>query len=114
MTFVKSICVSRYAATMPPVPKKADWPNDNSPVKPNRMSKPTPNTPQIRIRLTVVGEKPRWGSKNGAAISPIAVGFDDVGALLEHDGPGYSLPAEPSSPYGRSTSTKVIATNNIT
>ena len=58
---------------MPPVPKKADWPNDSSPVKPNRMSKPTPNRPQTRMRLTVVGEKPRCGSTNGAAISPTAV-----------------------------------------
>ena len=58
---------------MPPVPKKADWPNDNSPVKPNRMSKPMPNRPQTRMRFTVVGVKPRCGSTNGAAISPIAV-----------------------------------------
>src|SRR3569833_4221183 len=58
---------------MPPVPKKADWPNDSSPVKPNRMSKPMPNRPQIRMRLIVVGEKPRCGRTNGAAMRPIAV-----------------------------------------
>ena len=44
---------------MPPVPKKADWPNESRPVKPNRMSKPSPNTPQTRMRLIVVGVKPR-------------------------------------------------------
>ena len=44
---------------MPPVPKKADWPNDSRPVKPNRMSKPMPNIPQTRIRLIVVGVNPR-------------------------------------------------------
>src|ERR1044071_2931105 len=58
---------------MPPVPKKADWPNESKPVKPNRMSKPIPNMPQTRIRLIVVGVKPRCGSTNGAAIRPIAV-----------------------------------------
>src|SRR3954451_1358593 len=58
---------------MPPVPKKADWPKDSSPVKPNRMSKPRPNRPQIRMRLIVAGEKPRYGRMNGAAISPAAV-----------------------------------------
>src|SRR5690349_4000666 len=58
---------------MPPVPKKADWPNDSSPVNPNRMSKPNPNRPQIRMRSIVVGEKPRYGSTNGAVISPAAV-----------------------------------------
>jgi hypothetical protein len=30
---------------MPPVPKKADWPNDEEPVKPNRMSKPSRTAP---------------------------------------------------------------------
>ena len=44
---------------MPPVPKKADWPNESSPVKPNRMSKPMPNRPQTMIRLIVVGVNPR-------------------------------------------------------
>ena len=44
---------------MPPVPKNADWPNESSPVKPNRMSKPSPNTPQTRMRLIVVGVNPR-------------------------------------------------------
>src|SRR5262245_21692694 len=37
------------------------------------MSKPTPNRPQTRMRLIVVGENPRYGSTNGAAISPTAV-----------------------------------------
>src|ERR1700689_5211472 len=58
---------------MPPVPKKAAWPNDKSPVKTNKMSKPMPNRTQIRIRLIVVGVKPRWGRMNGAAIRPAAV-----------------------------------------
>jgi hypothetical protein len=44
---------------MPPVPKKADWPKESRPVKPNRMSKPIPNTPQTRMRLIVVGVNPR-------------------------------------------------------
>ena len=44
---------------MPPVPKKADWPNESRPVKPNRMSKPMPNMPQTRMRLIVVGVNPR-------------------------------------------------------
>ena len=44
---------------MPPVPKNADWPNESSPVKPNRMSKPMPNRPQTRMRLIVVGVNPR-------------------------------------------------------
>ena len=29
-----------------------------------------PNRPQTRMRLTVFGEKPRYGSTNGAAIRP--------------------------------------------
>src|SRR3954465_118492 len=58
---------------MPPVPKKADWPKDSSPVKPNRMSKPRPNKPQIRMRLIVAAEKPRYGRMNGATISAAAV-----------------------------------------
>src|SRR5215467_9436090 len=37
------------------------------------MSKPRPNRPQTRIRFTVFGAKPRWGSTKGAAIRPIAV-----------------------------------------
>ena len=57
----------------PPVPKKADWPNDSRPVKPNRMSKPRPNRPQIRIWFTVLGAKPSSGSTKGAAIRPSAV-----------------------------------------
>src|ERR1043165_1666181 len=58
---------------MPPVPKNADWPNDNSPVKPNRMSKPRPNRPQTRMRLIVVGVNPRCGRMNGVAMSAAAV-----------------------------------------
>src|SRR6185312_808770 len=58
---------------MPPVPKKADWPNESRPVKPNRMSKPSPNMPQTRMRLIVVGVNPRYGRMNGAAISAAAV-----------------------------------------
>src|SRR3954471_9063240 len=58
---------------MPPVPKKAAWPNDSRPVKPNSMSKPMPNMPQTRMRLIVVGVKPRYGSTKGAAIRPAAV-----------------------------------------
>src|SRR5262245_326745 len=37
------------------------------------MSKPTPNNPQTRMRLIVVGENPRYGSTNGAATSATAV-----------------------------------------
>src|SRR6185437_17130864 len=58
---------------MPPVPKNSDWPNDSSPVKPNRMSKPMPKNPHTTMRLIVVGAKPRRGSMNGAATSPITV-----------------------------------------
>src|SRR5262249_47517210 len=58
---------------MPPVPKKADWPKERRPVKPNRMSKPRPNMPQTRMRLIVVGVNPRYGRTNGAAINPAAV-----------------------------------------
>src|SRR6478735_10851875 len=58
---------------MPPVPKKADGPNDRRPVYPNRISKPRPNSPQIRMRLMVFGVKPRCGRTNGTAISAIAV-----------------------------------------
>src|SRR5262249_37287569 len=58
---------------MPPVPKKADWPKESRPVKPNRMSKPMPNTPQTRMRLIVVGVNPKYGRTNGAAISAMAV-----------------------------------------
>src|SRR5215469_18231361 len=58
---------------MPPVPKKADWPKERRPVKPNRMSKPRPNRPQTRMRLIVVGVNPRYGSTNGAAINAAAV-----------------------------------------
>src|SRR6185369_5760564 len=58
---------------MPPVPKKADWPNESRPVKPNMMSKPMPNNPQTRMRSIVVGVNPRGGSTKGAAISPAAV-----------------------------------------
>src|SRR5580700_2993068 len=57
---------------MPPVPKKADWPKESSPVKPNRISKPIPNKPHIRMRLIVVGANPRYGRMNGVAISPMA------------------------------------------
>src|SRR3954467_11153452 len=74
---------------MPPVPKKADWPNDKRPVKPNRMSKPNPNRPQTRMRLIVVGVKPRCGSTKGAAMSATAVAtstrtgrFLTIGRLL--------------------------------
>src|SRR5262245_28524589 len=65
--------VSKYAATMPPVPKKADCPNESRPVNPKRMSKPMPNTPQTRMRLIVVGVNPKYGRMNGATISPAAV-----------------------------------------
>src|SRR4029079_19249799 len=58
---------------MPPVPKKADWPKESRPVKPNRMSKPKPNNTQTRMLSIVVGVNPRRGSTNGAAISPAAV-----------------------------------------
>src|SRR5579862_3292749 len=58
---------------MPPVPKKADCPKDSRPVKPNKMSKPMPKMPHIRMRLIVVGAKPRYGRMNGAMISPTAV-----------------------------------------
>src|SRR5262245_31173772 len=58
---------------MPPVPKKADWPKESRPVKPNSRSKPMPNTPQTRMRLMVVGVKPRYGRTNGAAIRAMAV-----------------------------------------
>src|SRR5262249_39333183 len=58
---------------MPPVPKKAAWPNESRPVKPNRMSKPMPNTPQTRMRLIVVGVNPKYGSTNAGASSPAAV-----------------------------------------
>src|SRR5689334_25185304 len=37
------------------------------------MSKPSPNRPQTRIRFTVLGAKPRWGSTKGAAIRPMTV-----------------------------------------
>src|SRR6185312_7508463 len=73
MTLGKPMRVSRYAATMPPVPKNADWPNDNSPVKPNSRSKPRPNRPHTRTRLTVSGEAPSGPRTKGATISPIAV-----------------------------------------
>ena len=58
---------------MPPVPKKADWPKESRPVKPNKMSKPMPNRPHTRMRLIVVGANPRYGRMNGVAISPMAV-----------------------------------------
>src|SRR3954464_16036260 len=74
---------------MPPVPKKADWPNESSPVKPNRISKPRPKMPQTRMRLMVVGVKPRCGSTKGAAMSATAVAtstrtgrFLTIGRLL--------------------------------
>src|SRR5262245_10394338 len=57
---------------MPPVPKKADWPKESRPVKPNRISKPMPNSPQTRMRLIVVGVNPRYGRTKGAAINPTA------------------------------------------
>src|SRR6185369_467478 len=37
------------------------------------MSKPMPNSPHTRMRLTVLGAEPRYGSTNGAAISASAV-----------------------------------------
>src|SRR6185312_5675429 len=73
MTLEKPMRVSRYAATMPPVPKNADWPNDNRPVKPNSRSKPRPNRPHTRIRLTVSGDAPSGPRMNGATIRPMAV-----------------------------------------
>src|SRR3954454_2416249 len=74
---------------MPPVPKNADWPNESSPVKPNRMSKPMPNRPQTMIRLIVVGVNPRGGSTNGTAIRPIAVRISTrKGRCLSISAPG--------------------------
>src|SRR5579862_5365039 len=58
---------------MPPVPKKADCPKESRPVKPNKMSKPMPKMPHTRMRLIVVGAKPRCGRINGVAINPITV-----------------------------------------
>src|SRR5262245_61358662 len=37
------------------------------------MSKPMPNRPQTRMRLTVFGANPRYGRTNGARINPAAV-----------------------------------------
>src|SRR5262245_42803836 len=37
------------------------------------MSNPMPNRPQTRIRLTVLGAKPRYGSTSGATMSASAV-----------------------------------------
>ena len=68
---------------MPPVPKKADWPNDSSPVKPNRMSKPRPNRPQTRMRLTVAGEKSEMGQDERRGDQPgCRQGFDEKGRRL--------------------------------
>src|SRR5215831_7595597 len=74
---------------MPPVPKKADWPKESRPVKPNRMSKPIPNRPQTRIRLMVVGVKPRCGSTNGTTSRPTAVSASMInGRCLSISWPG--------------------------
>src|SRR5689334_18936357 len=82
-TYGKFAIVSRYAATIPPVPKNADCPNDSSPVNPNRISNPSPNKPQTRMRLIVVGVNPRYGSTKGAAIKPTAVNTSTMmGRLL--------------------------------
>ena len=101
---------------MPPVPKKADWPNDSSPVKPNRMSKPMPNRPQIRMRLIVVGREAEVRQDERRGDQPDrGQRFDEKGALPRaSDDRAHSRPAVPSSPYGRSTSTSVIATNSMT
>jgi len=58
---------------MPPVPKKAAWPKESRPVKPNRRSKPIPDRPQTRMRLTVFGAASNSGRMNGAPISAAAV-----------------------------------------
>ena len=101
---------------MPPVPKKADWPNDSSPVKPNRMSKPRPNRPQIRMRLIVVGREAEMGQhERRDDQADRGQRFDERRDALEHRWRALIRgPAAPSSPCGRSTSTSVIATNSMT
>src|SRR6185437_8606743 len=42
----------------PPLPKNAACPNESSPVKPNRMSKPNPKMPQIRMRSAMSAVPP--------------------------------------------------------
>ena len=86
-----------------PVPKKADWPNDSSPVKPNRMSKPMPNRPQTRIRLTVFGAKPRCGSTRRGSTNGASDQSDGCHRFLDSErdvalsisGPEASLAASP-------------------
>ena len=70
---------------MPPVPKKADWPNDNRPVKPNRMSKPRPKKPPDQDPVHGVGRKAEMGQHEGRGEE--ADGrkcLDQEWALLEH------------------------------
>ena len=80
------------------------------------MSKPIPNMPQTRMRFTVSGAASRYGSTNGAAISATAVTDSTTNGrwLLPRPVRVHSRPFMPSSPCGRSMSTRVIAANSMT
>ena len=57
----------------PPEPKKAACPNDRSPVKPNRMSKPSPKMPQIKMRSAMSAVPPISAKADGKTNSATIV-----------------------------------------
>ena len=70
---------------MPPVPKKADWPNDSRPVKPNRMIEadaeqaPYQNAVDRGRREPEIGQDERRGDQSGSR-----QGLNEKGTLSEH------------------------------